>query len=758
MYQTFQQISEAYTDDDTAPSWKSGKSYRAAWAAINAFQKQNYSEAAQKEYLHWTNAVVQALMEYRDPITRVQKLNTKLYAGKHFWTQEQWSNMPYNYRNGKRYDPNNAKIVMNYLGQAVEQHVADLSAYEPSLAVSPVNDEEQDRVSSRMNKLVLDHYWQEWDLKVAFQTFHRRKKVHGETFAFLTWDPELGDYHPKYKQYRQMMRDQGTDPDAPIPLKDPETGAPILGNDREPLFISRPLKTGDLLFTQEYSARVLYPCPESYLWADVPYVYRLQWMDVDEARARWSKYAEKIHPDFSNKWGVGPSSRSITEKVLVRTLYHKPSRFLDRGFYTISCQSCLLEWGVYPFNHNELPLIRGTDIDLEFEITGMSFMQNLISLNHALNNSASMVLQNQALFAYPKYVAPRGAKTRYSDLGNDRGIFEFSGPKGPELMAQNSTPQDTWKFMDLMRNEFKTLSQIYATSRGEGVDGITANVALRMIDEQERKLHKPAIDKHGNNCVLLGKLSLWTLATYRDPTDGMLIRVLGRNNERYLKYFDAANLQYACEVTLQRQSGLPDSPAAKTQTILDLKQAFPGLWPDDEVLEMLDINKPERLVESATVARQAAESEVEDILSGVPNVPPPSPLDDILPKYQVYLKAVQGRNFKELPPVLQQRMILQIITAEYIISAKIKASPAFGMLVMQKTPNFPTIFPQGARATQFQLAQAPQLPATSPMGAPNLGGVDPAAAVGAETPPDAQNTPQSSPLPQETVPIEGALP
>lgn len=763
MYQTFAEISAVYCDDDMAPSWKTGKSYRSAWAVINDKQYKGDREAYKKNFLAWKNTIIELLLEHRDPITRVQKLNTKLYAGKHFLSQEQFSNMPAAYTRNRRYDPNNARIVLNYLRQAVDQHVADFSAYEPNLTVSPTNDEEQDRVASRMNKFCIDHYWTEWDLKVAFQSFHRRKKVHGEAFGMLLWNKDLGDYNPKYKEYRQRVIDSGGDPDQPIPLLDPETGLQVLGESNEPLFITKPVKCGDLEFRQEYSCRVLYPCPESYLWKDVPYIIHFEWMDIDEARAMWPKEAHNIKPDYFYKWGVGPTNKSITEKVLVRRMYHKPTRFLEKGYYCATTQSAFLEDDKFPFNHEHLPCIRGTDIDLDFEITGMSFMQDLLSVNNAINNSMSMVLQNQALFAYPKYKAPRGAKVRYSDLGNDRGIYEYSGPTGPELMVQNSTPQDTWKTFDVMRNEFKTLSQIYATSRGEGVDGITANVALRMIDEQERKLHKPSIDKHGANCELLGYLTLKTLATYRDPSDGMLIKILGKNNERYIKYFDISNLTRSWEVRLKRSSGLPESPAAKTQTVLDLKQAFPNLWPDDEVLEELDIARPEHLVESATVARQSAEGEVEDILSGVPNVPPPSPLDDILPKYRVYLKSVQGRNFRELPEIIQQRMLTQIITAEYIIARKIQANPMFAQLVMQSSPNYPTMFPQAPQMMDFQLASAPP-PMMMDPNAQDLGGVSPQAAVDGQMTAGQQNTPQPNSLPQaapqdaQAIPDPGALP
>lgn len=762
---------QAYNDGDFAAGWRVSASWRPFWAVIN--DNELTGDAKDDQVLKWLNDTISQLLIWREPVTRVQRMNTMLYRGKHYFAHDEFYSLPYN-RN-RRYDKNQAKIVLNYIGQAVDQHVSDMSAYEPNLEVSPGNDDEQDKVSARMCKQALDHYQYLYDLKIAFQTFHRRKKIHGETFMFVGWDPNLGDYHPKFKQLRQMRQQQGQDPDQPIPLVDPTTGEPVMGEDGEPLFITKAVRVGDILITQEYGERVLYPHVESGMWEDVPYVHRLMWWDVDYVKARWPQHADKIKTDGMYRRFMGPNPKSMTQKVCVRYSYHKPIENLDKGFYCYSIESCLLESGPKEFNHDELPCIRGTDIDLPYETTGMSFIQNLASLNFAINNSTSMILQNQSLFSYPKYTVPRTAKVRYTDLGDDRGIYEYSGEKAPELVANNSTPPDVWKYRDAMRDEFKTLSAIYATSRGEAPDGLTANVALRMIDEQERKFHKPQIDKHGQNVEILGTLILATLGTYRDPADGALIKILGRNNERYLQYFDVTNLSKPYIVHLERSSGLPENPAAKTQTVLDLASQFQGLWSQDEVLEYLDIHRPEKLIESATVARQAAEEEVEDILAGVV-VPPPTEYDDILPKYRVYGKSVQNPGFRQATPQIQNAMLSHIITAEYLISRKMRLNPLFSNQVMQQFPNFPMFFPiQPTMTPDVQLAQGmpqpvpgvPGLPippgvpgaqaGNMPINAPNLGDMPPdanaqPAPLAAQAPPGQKSVPPPGKPPQPNIP------
>lgn len=739
---------------------------RPAWAVINDRTYGGKVER-QKAILDWQNRALEQLLQWREPLIRVWRTNRLIYIGQHYISQDIFEQLPYNQR--VKYSKNNAKIVVNYIQYMTDQHVSDMSSYEPNITCSPMQDEEIDRVAARGNKDVIDYYFYEKKVKLRFQKFHRAYKVEGETFWFITWDEELGDYNPAYKKLREirLQKEEDKTSNWALPVIDPETGAAVTGDDGEQLYIDRPLRVGDVRMRQMLAEKVVYPYPRSSDFDDVPFCWTLDWIPVDEAKARWPQVAEELKGDTMYSRYFPETGRSLHEEVCIRTLYHKPDARLENGYYSISTETALCEEGRYPYDHPYLPCIRGTDIEAPGEIHGISFIQNLASLQHALNNSTSMVLQNQSLFAWPKYAAPRGAKVRFRELDDDRGIYEYSGPKPPELITQNSTPQDTWKWGEMLRDHMRTLSGIYATSEGRAPDGITANVALRMIDEQERKFRKPMIDKHSESVQRMAEIILSVLGTYRDPSDGMLIKVVGKNNERFLRYFDVMNLTRPTEVKLMRSSGLPDSPAAKTQTVLDLSQQFSSLFSPDEVLEMLDIQRPEKLVESGTVARQAAESEVEDLLQGQP-VTPPTEYYDILPRYRVYVKAMQGRAFEVVEENIKQRYISHVMTAEYLIARKMKLNPAFSQSVLQQFPNFPMFFPIQPTPMAPLMGPPPPVPMQMlPGGAPPLGGIPPeAAGPGAAMPPEAmppgaqQNIEAPPPPPAQDIPPQpgGNLP
>lgn len=741
-------------DDDSLSYGNDDDSLPPFWVINNSEEFQG--EAKEKQTLDWLNRALERLLEWREPITRVQKLNTKLFKGKHYISQEDFQRYPVN-RN-RQYSKNHAKIVINHLAELAGQHVADMVAYPPALSVVPANDEERDKVAARMNKELLDWFFYENKVELRHQAFELRRKIHGETFLFVVWDPDCGDLSPQYRELRRMKAEAGEDPDMPMPLMDPDTGEQLIGEDGDPLVIRTMPRVGDVKLIYEFANRVYYPYPASGLWEDVPWIFRVDFMDIDEAKARWPHRADKIKRSglFESYF---PAGRSLHPKVLVRYFYHPPTRFMELGYYCVSTEEAFLEAGKYPFNHNGLPCVRATDIEIPGEIHGMSFFQNLVSLQHAINNSTSMILQNQTLLAYPKWFVQRGSKVRNVDLGDDRTLVEYSGNTPPKLESGNVTPQEVFEFRKMMRDDIQTISAVYGTSRGQPPSGITANVALRMLDEQEEKRKAPIIRKHNEEIVDVGKLILSTMGTYYRPDDERMIRIVGNNNSNLLRHFDVSNLSRAYEVRLQKSSGLPESKAARAQTVLDYAERFPDLWSHDEVLEMLEIARPEKLVDSATVARQTAEAEMEDLLQGRP-VNPPSEYDEILPKYRVYVKTVQSRAFKDdTDPVIQQAVLTHILTAEYLMWKKIQLNPAFSQLVQQQSPYFPIFFPVPTPDPDPVIIDPMQM--MGPDGMP-LAGMPPQASMGTTPmgpgagapPPQGLPPPQPGPLPsQEPVTI-----
>jgi hypothetical protein len=722
----------------------STQSLRPFWAVVN--NKNNTEQERKDDILKWINTAHDTILGWKYPVTRIQRANIKLYKGIHYMSQEVFESLPYN--KGRSYDKSNAKIVINKLQLLADQHVADAISYSPDVMIVPTHNEERNKVAAKANQGILDYHDYKYDMDLLWQKFHLRKKICGTAFMFVLWNEDIGDLHPSYAKFKEMQEEAGGPDNDAIPLIDPETGDPITGIEGDDLFIDRAVRVGDVECSLEFDERCVYETPDSGEFEDVSWISRTKYMDVDEIKARWPGQWHKIEAS----WGKGPTDgqasispqwapipqNSLTQKIPVRFFYHKPTTFLDDGYYCVSVREAILEARDYPYKHGKLPVIRGTDIDVPGQIWGMSFFQNLAALQFAINNQASMFVQDQITMTYPKVVVPRGARVRAIKLGDDRDIYEYSGPKPPEIMAKNPTPTQSWQYYNLMNDEMKTLSAVFGQSIGAPPSGITANVALRMLDEQEQKLRGPALKKAEKYYVECARLRMSLFGTFYDPTDGRLARILGTSDSYTLEQFDTSNLSAPYEVVARKVSGLPKSPAAKTQTVIDLANTFQGLWSPDEVLEQLDMARPEDLVDSGTVARRTAEQEVDAILQGkFDKVLPPAQYDDILPKYKVYIRSMQSTSFKlGTPPDRQQALLRQALTAEYIIYQKMKANPTFQQIVASEFPNFPVFLPLPQVDSSPVMLNMPSRMAamTQPGLPPEVGSAPP----GAEGPPPAQ--------------------
>lgn len=764
-----QSFNELALYDENSPQWTAkSESLPPFWVLAN--NRSLGPAEREEEMAKWLDRFTEYYLEAKRPITRVQRLNTKLYKGIHYMSQQTFDSLPYN-RN-RRYDKNQAKLTINKIQLLTNQHVADAISYAPTVRISPTNNEEKDKVGARNCQGCLDHFDYQYAMEQKWMKFHLRKKLHGEAYMFVLWNPDIGDIAPQYAKLLQMMQEIGQEKPQ-IPLVDPVTGAPLKTASGDDIFVDRAVRVGDVECKLVYAENVLYPFPESGEWEDVKECEILEWMPLDEAKARWPHKANEIEKSQRDNYYTYAeyyprAHNSISPKILVRHYFHRPTEFFDRGADVVSVEGTILDYQDYKYKHGQVPCVRDTDLDVPGEVWGMSFIQNLVPIQFAINNQASMFLQDQITMTYPKIVAPRGARVRMAKLGDDREIYEYSGPKPPEVMSKDPTPPQSWQYYQLMSDELKTLSAVFGASVGDPPNGITANVALRMLDEQETKLRGPAIKKAEQVYVGAARMILSVMGSYYEPDDGRLARILGANDSYTITQFDTTNLSSSYEVIVQKISGLPKSPAAKIQTVLDMAQQFPDLWSSDEVLEYLDIGRPEKLIESATIARQAAEAEVEAILQGkFDMVLPPAMSDDILPKYKVYAKAVQPMSFKlGTPPERQQAMMAQILTAEYIIWRKMQANPTFGQIVATEHPNFPMFFPLPTPDPNQMVLNLPSVAmaqmqqAAMGVNAPPLGGVPPeAAGTGvAGPPPIPQPPPQAGPPPQAQPTPESALP
>jgi len=686
------------------------------------------TEEADKDLLDWLKVNFENKKMSAQPRIRNWRDNLALYKGIHYRTME-IRNQDFRRDMGDR-TIRNPKIVVNHVYNMVETKVAKMSRFRPSVAVLPISDEWADKCNTKTVKLLVDNRWYEVDMDTVLREAQRICYIYGTCFVKVTWNPDIGPLHP----YAKELQAKG------IPLTAmSQKGDVIQDRDGKTVVLERPPRVGDVEF-KIITPDFVYP-EEKYRWDDVTELTEIYFAPEEEVKMDYPEIQDKIKVSKDLKFDIDAmEERSVFTEVQVRETWVKPHKYLPKGLHIKWTEDVILDVQEFPYEYDDLPYERWTDIDVPNECMGRSFIQNIRQLQIHFNNLASGIARNHGLASAPKWVMPAGA-CRFADLGNESTVVEFKGPIPPQLVSMNPTGVEVFNYMKELRQMIMEASEVQGISMGQPPAGIKAGVALQFLDEQEQERQNNGVAKRNAVIRNLFKCTAALMRQYYRDDDGRMIRILGKDNGYLMRPFKQADLTEAYDVRMQNASSLPDSKASKIQTIIDLKMSFPSMIRDEQVVEMLDLGTSETFVDKATIAIKSAESENESMLNGE-QVVEPKPWEDLIIHYDVHIKALQERAFKEEVPSEYQKALVDHLTAtEYLMVEQAKRSPMFTQKLIMTFPQFPVFF---VPDEEFMSILIPQMPPAMGGGGAGKGG---APAPGKGLIPPTQTGAQSNPGP-----------
>ncbi len=647
------------------------------------------------EVLKWGNETVAACEDYYGRYFQIQQDNLMLFRGMH-WLQQDRSANKYLDKQGilARRSP---RIVINHLYDFVEQWVSRITRYRPAVSIYPASGEQSDADDAKISKDVLDYIWYVNGIDKHLQEFIRQVKIFGEAYLWVTWNPNKGDLHPDWVESQKLGKR--------VPILGPD-GEPILSSDNDPLFIQKAIRVGDVEYKITPPWRVFdQPCRSR---QDIDWSITWSPQNIDYLKAKYPEKADKIKKDdetniFSNySLDIG----KLKNEAIVYECYHRSTEFLDKGRYLKFTKTALLESTDLPYQHGKIPYLYLNDIEVPDQIRGMSFFQQLFPLQHQINACASLVYKAFVLLAHPKIVAEEGS-VDVNQFVNDNTVIFHSG-SAPSIMTLPPVGQELFAYINKLEATLEKLSGIFTMSRGQAPSGVRAAKALRVLEEQEDKRAYVMSVKY-NEVALVenAKMSLSTMGSMADDSDGRLARILGKDNEYRVRRFKAANLSKPYDVRIENSTALSKSPAARIEEITELAQV--RLAPDSAItrgqfINFLDLTADDQFKDVATRASRCAMSENDDMVSGA-QVAAPSPDEDLIVHWLIHIQAVQGRDFKEqLAPEKKQLIMQHIYQTEYWMYKK-----AFGIIspigqqltmpnvafrdqLMMQCPNWPIYF------------------------------------------------------------------
>lgn len=312
---------------------------------------------SERAILDWFREVTFGLSEYFRPLFREQKGNLGFFLGAGI--NPNWSS-PYTqvYANTSDIFSSTEQIFINDLYRLVMDQVSLVVSHELVPDVLPNSEDYSDKVACNVVKDWLESMnytlgTEEWRFKWEVQ-----KKMFGEAFAVVMWNPNIGDLHPLAKKYADEEIDMVDGEDSPIT---------DIGNNN--VKIRKNMRIGDLQLLNPHPWDVMIdPQVNS---KDANWFYWVEFLDVD--------YLKKKYPEFSwdTKTDRGPSTQydiyTNTEKENANKrkiiyLYHRSHEFMPEGRFIVASDDHVLVNEPLTestlISNQDLPLIHFKDLDI----------------------------------------------------------------------------------------------------------------------------------------------------------------------------------------------------------------------------------------------------------------------------------------------------------------------------------------------------------------------------------------------------------
>lgn len=610
------------------------------------------------ELKDWLVSTAAALIEEGKERTRVQRENLMLYRGVTFKREDKYRDRDRNQRKLSRVQ----KFIVNHLYDLTETKVSQMTRIKPAVEVLPTNDEWSDRASAKVVKHIQRHLWSQDDIDAMRVRMHRDARIFGESFMFILWNKFKGDLTPAYVRAR-------------------DAGVAVDKKKYQDVKF-----TGDVDHQVEVPWRVYLQRAECYENSD--YVFRISFAPKEELADDYPKADfESCSADIHIFDMEDLTEKPLEESVMVYEFWHKKTAKMPEGFYAKFTVSDILEKGDLPFNHGSLPIVRLTDLDVPGVMNGISRYETIASLQGMYNNLSTLIAKNIYLTAHAKWAVPRGS-VKIEQLGNDNTILQYQGPVPPQLIQAAPNPAEVYAFRQQLREEMQIIYGSHGISRGDVPKGITAASALQFLNELETERATTDIIKDSHLIKNIAKMGIAVAGDFYDPEDGRLLRIVGENNKFLIRHFDTAHLHKSYDIRFDNSTGLPETKSAKMERILEAMQRNPSMVSGERWEHLLELADTEKMSTMMTEAVQAADSIVEDIMAGRP-IQPLEEWHDLIPHWETYVKAMQGRGFnEEAGPEVRSVMKDHLFWTEEAMIEKMKGNPEFEAKLAQLV-NFP---------------------------------------------------------------------
>lgn len=623
------------------------------------------------EVLEWFRECSFGLSEYFRSLFREQKSNLAYFIGA--GVNPNWSS-PYTqiYANTSDMFSSSEQIFINDMYRLVMDQVTLIISHELVPDVLPNTEDYSDKVACNVVKDWLESMnytlgTEEWRFRWEVQ-----KKMFGEAFCIVMWNPEMGDIHPLAKKYV----------DEDIDMVD-EDGNEISDISSNPVKLRKNMRIGDIELVNPMPWDVM--IDPQINTKDSNWFYWVEYREVDYLKKKYPKF------NWDSKTDRGPDTQydfySNTEKEnpnrrKIIYLYHRSHEFMPEGRYiVVSDEHVLVNKPITMptiINNQDLPLVHFKDLDIGMGNRGSPILfRNCRNLSDA-NNKITNQIYNNLEMESPKMFVHETSGVDAQRMPNGTTAIEWHGNIKPTIECPQTNTPSIFNFQQNISKAMDQLALQNPLVKGETPNAqLDSFIALQYFEDQRTQLAAPSIKGHIRSMEQLFRLMITIAKDKYRPDDGRLIKILGKHNTYQLKYFDPINLQKSYDVHITTTGNLANSKAARTQMLLSIKREFPPMLSDEVFMDMLGLSHSKKFMNAITAAVSTAESENQDMMSGKP-VLSPTRFEDLIAHWDAHRIPMQTLDFKQSPAEVQELFIGHVAATEKLMFEQAAENPLFG--------------------------------------------------------------------------------
>lgn len=561
--------------------------------------------------------------------------------------------------------PHRIRLAINRIRPKIKARRAKLLKNRTKVEVYPATPDIKSKMDARASKKALDYVWRKDNLEKKKRQAIMQAEVSSKGFWWIYWDENV------------LGR---------VSMPDPITGQPSI---TEALL-------GDVRVEVGSAYEVLVGVPSAATLAEQPELIRVKLRPIDEVKGKYQQFAPYITGDSNqddlfryerqistlNASGFGgyglvevrdrgnagkmPSELTGKDMVLVTEFFEKPTPQFPKGRYMVLVGDCLvksqdeLPYGFYDLS-NPYPCVEFVDDPSSNQFWSTTVIEQVIPLQREYNLSRSKLAEHIRISSHPKIIVWKQNRLQKGAWNSEPGeIIELvAAPALPPPIVVPVPPiaSDLWQNLNLVKNEFDEITQVYPSSEGQA-GSAKSGFQTNLLQEATDLVHTP--DLQAMHMALEEACLKIRRVMKQGYTTPRIIQSIGKNLEPDIEEFDAQQIDEFADIVIEGSNALPDNKAMRMQMVKEMYDSG-LLGPLDDpntsrkALSLMELGGPEDAIDTSKIDENQANIENNDFENGKP-VPNPEFFQNHQIHYETHTSLLKSPESRQWPQ--QQRMAL----------------------------------------------------------------------------------------------------